>query len=93
VRLLAVLAVLLAFKGVHSAGWSPDAGGRLLRTLSNREPNMEAREALTAGYYEGLINEGSRVSWMNRLSTERAGFTFEDRRRPERRETGDFLVY
>jgi lysophospholipase L1-like esterase len=93
VRLLAALAVLLAFKGVHSAGWSPDAGGRLLRTLSNREPNMEAREALTAGYYEGLINEGSRVSWMNRFSTESAGFTFEDRRQPDRRETGDFMVY
>jgi hypothetical protein len=88
-----VLGILMCLKGAQMLGWSSEAGAQLLGTLSNREPNMEAREELTAGYYEGLINESSRVSWMNRLSTGARGVTFENRREADRRETGDFLFY
>jgi lysophospholipase L1-like esterase len=91
------LLVLLAFKGAHAAwpttvGANP-ASARLMSTLSNRGLNKEAREALTAGYYEGLLNEGSRVSSMNRfvLDTRKPGW--EDNKRPDRQQTGNFLYY
>jgi hypothetical protein len=55
--------------------------------------NKEAREALTAGYYEGLMNEGSRLSGMNRLVTDNRVPDFRDNAQPDRRETHDFLFY
>lgn len=93
VRVLLVLVALLCLKGIHTVGWSPKAGDTLVATLSSRELNKEAREALTAGYYEGLINESSRVSSMNRLVTGSRRITFEDRSQPDRRETHDFRFY
>ena len=92
-RALLVLVVLLCAKGIQIVGWSPDAGTELLDTLSSRNLNKEAREAMTAGYYEGLINESSRVSSMNRLVTGTRRITFEDRSQPDRRETHDFRFY
>ncbi len=61
--------------------------------MSDRGLNKEAREALTAGYYEGLMNEGSRLSSMNRLVTDNRRPGWEDRAQPDRRETHDFLYY
>jgi hypothetical protein len=66
---------------------------KLLRTLHKNELNREAREAQTAGYYEGLLNEGSRVSGMNALVTGNERFTPESWMRPERRHRGDFLYW
>jgi lysophospholipase L1-like esterase len=66
---------------------------KLLRTLHKDELNREAREAQTAGYYEGLLNEGSRVSGMNAIVTGNDRFTPESWMRPERRHRGDFLYW
>lgn len=66
---------------------------KLLRTLHKAELNREAREAATAGYYEGLLNEASRVSGMNALVTGNDRFTPESWMRPERRHRGDFLYW
>jgi lysophospholipase L1-like esterase len=93
VRALAVLIALLTLKAVQAAGLAPHEAKTLMSTLSSRELNKEAREALTAGYYEGLINEGARVSSMNRLVTGSRRITFEDRSQPDRRETHDFRFY
>lgn len=65
----------------------------LLRTLHKDELNREAREAQTAGYYEGLLNEGSRVSGMNALTTGSVRFTAESWKSPWRRHRGDFLYF
>jgi hypothetical protein len=65
----------------------------VLETISSRELNKEAREALTAGYYEGLLNEGSRLSGMNRLVNDSRVPQFQDNSQPDRRETHDFLFY
>lgn len=92
VRTLLVLGVLLCLKGAYTLGWA-SAADALVETLSNRGLNKEAREELTAGYYEGLINEGSRLSSMNRLVTGPRRITFEDRSQPDRRETNDFHFY
>jgi hypothetical protein len=62
-------------------------------TMSSRELNTEAREELTAGYYEGLMNEGSRLSGLNRLANGTRVPTFRDNAQPDRRETHDFLFY
>lgn len=66
---------------------------KLLRTLHKDELNREAREQQTAGYYEGLLNEGSRVSGMNALITGNERFTAEFWMRPGRRHRGDFLYW
>ena len=93
VRALLVLVILVAARGLHAVGWSSGGSDVVMRTLANRDLNKEAREALTAGYYEGLLNEGSRVSGMNRLITGSRRITFEDRSQPDRRETHDFRFY
>ncbi len=91
------LIVLLALKGAHAAGWSPASltvwSDELVSTMSNRGLNKEAREALTAGYYEGLLNEGSRLSTMNRFVLDNRRLEFEDNQRPESRQTNTFLYY
>jgi hypothetical protein len=92
-RVLVLLVALLCAKGIQLAGFSPMGMSELLGALSSRELNREARETLTAGYYEGLINESSRVSAMNRLVTGNRRITFEDRSQPDRRETHDFRFY
>lgn len=66
---------------------------KLLRTLHKDELNREAREAQTAGYYEGLLNEGSRVSGMNALVTGNERFTPESWMRPGRHHRGDFRYW
>jgi lysophospholipase L1-like esterase len=66
---------------------------KLLRTLHKDELNREAREQQTAGYYEGLLNEGSRVSGMNAIITGNERFTPEFWMRPGRRHRGDFLYW
>lgn len=43
--------------------------GELVRTLTTKSTSAEAREQQTAGYYEGLLDEGSRVSAMSLLVT------------------------
>ena len=63
------------------------------RTLYKDELNREAREQQTAGYYEGLLNEGSRVSAMNSLITGNRTFEWEDWNRPWRRQRGDFRYW
>jgi lysophospholipase L1-like esterase len=96
-RVAIALLALLALKATIAAGWSrgPAAAwaGELVSTLSNRGLNKEAREALTAGYYEGLLNEGSRLSTMNRFVLDNRRLQFEDNQRPESRQTNDFLYY
>jgi hypothetical protein len=104
-RIIALLIVLIGAKAVllgyggfvkplpwptgTARAWTNNA----LETISSRELNKEAREALTAGYYEGLINEGSRLSGMNRLVNDTRVPKFEDNSQPDRRETHDFLFY
>lgn len=92
-RALLLLTALLALRGVHAAGWAPPQTSMVVSTLASRELNKEAREVLTAGYYEGLINESSRVSSMNRLVTGTRRISFEDRSQADRRETHDFRFY
>lgn len=69
------LVLLMLLWGVQTAGWLPDGplgtfGDDFVTTMGNRGLNREGREALSAGYYEGLINEGSRLGAMNRLVTD-----------------------
>ncbi len=98
IALMGLKTLLLGYKDVVPAvGWPQGAarawGNELVRTVSSRALNKEARESLTAGYYEGLLNEGSRLSGMNRLVTDNRPPTFEIRTQPDRRESGDFLFY
>ena len=54
----------------------PASGGTLatvLQTLRNTGLNREDRERQTVGYYEGLLNEGSRVTSVGSLLTSQAG--------------------
>jgi len=94
---VAALLVLLLLKGAHVADLLPGFlsawNDGLVSTLSNRGLNREAREALTSGYYEGLLNEGSRLSTMNRFVLDNRRPSWEDNSRPESRPTGDFLYY
>jgi lysophospholipase L1-like esterase len=89
-----MLFVLLALQGVRATGWTSHLGGwtdDLVSTMSNRGLNKEAREALTAGYYEGLLNEGSRLSSMSRLVLDNRRPGWEDNKRPDLQQTNDFL--
>jgi lysophospholipase L1-like esterase len=61
--------------------------------MANRDLNREGREALTAGYYQGLINEGARLGGMNRLVTNSRKVTIEDPTQPDRQRVQDFLYY
>lgn len=65
------------------------------RALYKDELNREAREQETAGYYEGLLNEGSRVSAMNRLITGNQTFRWADWSEPGtgRRQRADFRYW
>jgi lysophospholipase L1-like esterase len=95
-RVVIALTMLLAFKGLVDAlprGFGGTGIDQLASTLSNRGLNKEAREALTAGYYEGLLNEGSRVSSMNRFVLDTRRPTWEENKRPDRRQTNNFLYY
>src|SRR5688572_20325931 len=96
-RIVAALVLLLFLKAAQVADWPGGLAGdwrnELVSTLSNRGLNKEAREALTAGYYEGLLNEGSRLSTMNRFVLDNRRPTWEDNTRPESRQTNDFLFY
>jgi lysophospholipase L1-like esterase len=93
-----VLLALLGLEAVERFGWGPRViaapVGDIVRTAQNRDLNQEAREELTGGYYEGLLNEGSRVSSMNALITgsRTTGWT-TGAVRPERRIRKDFLYY
>jgi hypothetical protein len=98
IALIGLKLALLGYKNVvEPVAWPTgqvrSAGENLVSTISSRALNKEAREALTAGYYEGLMNEGSRLSAMNRLVTDNRPATFEERSQPDRRESGDFLFY
>jgi lysophospholipase L1-like esterase len=96
-HVVAALTILLLLKAAHAVSWPQGAiaqwGDTLVSTLSNRGLNKEAREALTAGYYEGLLNEGSRLSTMNRFVLDNRRLTWETISRPESRPTNDFLYY
>jgi lysophospholipase L1-like esterase len=98
IALIGAKAVLLGYADVVTplpwpTGSVREWSDNFVRTLSSRDLNKEAREELTAGYYEGLINEGSRLSGMNRLLSDRRVARFEDNAAPDRRKTGDFLFY
>jgi len=105
VRVIALLALLIGAKAmllgyggiVTPLSWPTGAArswtNNAFETISSRELNREAREALTAGYYEGLMNEGSRLSGMNRLVNDSRVPQFQDNSQPDRRETHDFLFY
>lgn len=66
---------------------------RVWRTLSKDELNREAREQNTVAYYEGLLNESSRVSSMNSLITGAERFTAENWDRLGRRRRVDFRFW
>ena len=89
--------LIIGLWGLHESGWPTGKLGKwraeVVTTLTNRGLNKEAREALTAGYYEGLLNEGSRLSTMNRFVTDDRRPGWEDNSRPESRQTHDFLFY
>lgn len=94
VAMLATLAVLSALQLAAKAGVvTPGLAGAAVATMANRDLNKEARESLTAGYYEGLINEGSRLGGMNRLVTDSRKFTVEDRSQADRRRVDAFHFY
>lgn len=92
-----VLLALLGAEAVERFGWGPQAAVEttrtIVRTVQNRDLNREAREALTGGYYEGLLNEGSRVSSMNSLLTNAVELDWTGTSRPGRRQRHDFLYY
>jgi len=96
-RVVVALFALLTLKAIHVAGWPQGIAGAwrddIVSTLSSRGLNKEAREALTAGYYEGLLNEGSRLSTMNRFVMDDRRPGWEADKRPEGRLTNDFLYY
>jgi GDSL-like lipase/acylhydrolase family protein len=66
---------------------------RLWRTLSKDELNREARERNTVAYYEGLLNEGSRVSSMNTLVTGEQRFESDEWDGAGRRRRQDFRYW
>lgn len=93
----AMLMALLGLAGLQLAARAghplPGLAGRTVTTMANRDLNKEGREALTAGYYEGLINEGERLGGMNRLVTDARRFSVEDRSQPDRIQTNTFAFY
>lgn len=92
--MLASLAVLLGLQMAAQAGHAlPGLAGDAIATMANRDLNQEGREALTAGYYEGLINEGARLGGMNRLVSDSRKFTNADPRQPDRVRVNDFRYY
>jgi hypothetical protein len=66
---------------------------RVWRTLFKDELNREARERNTVAYYEGLLNESSRVSSMNSLITGERRFEADNWDRAGRRMRGDFRYW
>jgi lysophospholipase L1-like esterase len=92
-----ILLALLGAEAVERFGWGPEvvvnATETIMTTVQNRDLNREAREALTGGYYEGLLNEGSRVSAMNAVLMNSAELDWTGTSRPGRRERQDFLYY
>lgn len=98
VACLLTLFGLLGLEAVERFNLGPEAAlgaaQKVIRTAQNRDMNREAREELTGGYYEGLLNEGSRVSSMNSLITgSRATLDWTGTSRPGRRHRKDFLFY
>lgn len=92
--MLCGLAIAAGLQLVSLAGHPlPGLAGEAVSTMANRDLNQEGREALTAGYYEGLINEGARLGGMNRLVTDSRKFTNEDPRQPDRVRVQDFRYY
>lgn len=90
---LAALALLGTIEAPRYRRQGDSPARRLLRTLHKDELNREARERETAGYYEGLLNEGSRVSAMNSLITGAKKFDWEECNRPGRRHRGDYRYW
>lgn len=70
-----------------------DAVGSVAASLQAAGLNLEAREEQAAGYYEGLLNEGARVSRMNPRLGSGAEVPLWGIGSPERRSRDDFLVY
>src|SRR5687768_10644864 len=76
----------------------------VVSTIQSRELNKEGQDQQTAGYYEGLLNEGSRVSSMNSLllsgvtrtnepKTQFRGVARRKRLGDRYEHRGDFLYY
>jgi lysophospholipase L1-like esterase len=95
---LALLIVLFAAGAIEPPRFRRDTdtlANKAWRALYKYELNREAREQQTSGYYEGLLNEGSRVSAMNRLITGDQMLRWADWNEPGtgRRERADFRYW
>ena len=68
-----LLVVALAISMVEVLGWGERTNlatiGSVVRILRDAGLNQEDRQKQTVGYYEGLLNEGSRVARMGSLLT------------------------
>jgi lysophospholipase L1-like esterase len=90
--LVALTAVAMADPPRYRRG-ADNFAKRVWRTLSKDELNREARERNMVAYYEGLLNESSRVSAMNSLITGEQRFDADTWTRLSRRHRGDFRYY
>jgi lysophospholipase L1-like esterase len=95
---LALLVVLFAASTIDPPRFRRNTDSlakKAWRALYKYELNREAHEQQTAGYYEGLLNEGSRVSAMNRLVTGDQMFRWADWDEPGtgRRQRADFRYW
>lgn len=93
---VAALAVLLSVAMAKPPAYrraSDTPVKKVWRTLFKDELNREARERDIAAYYEGLLNESSRVSSMNSLVTGDERFTADNWDRLGRRRRSDFRYW
>ena len=77
------LLILIGLPNVH--GQLETRTAAMVVSLQQDKLNESDEAELDRGYYEGLLNEGSRVSGMNALVTGNDRFTPESWMRPERR--------
>lgn len=71
---MAALVVLLGLERFHpeARSWpAPPVLGEVIRSMCKRGQNREDSEGMTAGYYEGLLNESQRVTLTGSLITNR----------------------
>jgi hypothetical protein len=91
--MLAALAGLAMMKPPRYQYATDTLTKRVWRTLFKDELNREARERNTVAYYEGLLNESSRVSSMNSLITGERRFEADNWNRAGRRVRDDFRYW
>jgi lysophospholipase L1-like esterase len=91
--MLAALAGLAMMKPPRYQHATDTLTKRVWRTLFKDELNREARERNTVAYYEGLLNESSRVSSMNSLITGERRFEADNWDRAGRKGRHDFRYW